>query len=732
MGKETWEVVGDDITDLEPFEESPLYERALKRKVQRVDEYGWLVAGDRKLDDAYPDYLVTLAPGQGKRNYECACYRHLGGDVRERRMCSHVMAVRIYRREHDELWVEPVLEDPPESTDTKLEVPQRRPREVKPFQLIEGEGTAPRGEAAGSVEHTPPKLSEVSGVFGYATGTLDTISQNPQHARLGKPEIPEKFEAFREHQWKAIVEILEHFEAGAKVVMLSAPTGSGKTLIGETVQRLLPDNHLYCCTTKTLQDQITHDSPYSVVMKGRINYSTQQRGDVTCDECTGSPELGYSDCEWCDDRNSCPYFIAKDEASRARFPILNMAYFLGETSNHNSLFIGRGLVVIDEADTLENQLMGDISVTISEQLRKWLGVRTLPKRTKPDDWVRWLEDEVRPSIEQNHAKVKSESRTLYGSNPKKIKQLRRLERLYDKISPLVRDYGSQLSNGWVMTGYTKSGGGDVTFKPISVANHAEEALWGRGKQFLLMTATLISPEQTAIDLGLEDDEWEVVHIDSTFPPENRPVIVDPVARMTMKTKDEAWPKMVERIDELLDENPGVRVLVHTVSYALTEHIFYNSKSGRLLTYRNADEREATLERFLETPDAVLLAPSFDRGVDLPEEACEIIIIAKVPYPYLGDKQIAAKLYSKGGKTWYAVQTIRAIVQMCGRGMRSKDDWCDTYILDAQFKKLWRDHKRLFPQWFREAVAMSQTDPKYAHLIDAADERRSTRQATREF
>jgi Rad3-related DNA helicase len=151
-----------------------------------------------------------------------------------------------------------------------------------------------------------------------------------------------------------------------------------------------------------------------------------------------------------------------------------------------------------------------------------------------------------------------------------------------------------------------------------------------------------------------------------------------------------------------------------------------------LTYRNAGEREATLERFLTTPDAVLLAPSFERGVDLPEEACEIIIIAKVPYPYLGDKQIAAKLYSKGGKTWYAVQTIRAIVQMCGRGMRSTDDWCDTYILDAQFKKLWRDHGRLFPQWFREAVALSQTDPKYAHLIDAAEERKSNRQATREF
>ena len=731
MGKGTWEVVDDDG----PRKETPLEKRAKKRTVERISKITWKVHGDAKLNDAYPEYLVTLPEGEGKRNYVCDCYKHGHGDSRRRKMCSHVMAVQMFRKTDNVRWDDPIgdLLETEESLpfnveSTKLEVPKRRPR----LELIEGDGeTAPRGEAAGPGQ-SEPTLREVSGVFGHSSGTLNEIAEDPQHDALGSPPIPEKFSEFRPHQWDAIIEILEHFENGVKVVMLSAPTGSGKTLIGEAVQRLMPSSNLYCCTTKTLQDQITHDFPYSVVMKGRSNYRTQHRADVSCEECTGESDAGYRNCDWCDGRDTCPYFIAKSEAASARFPILNMAYFLGETRNETSLFINRGVVVIDEADTLEDQLMGQIEVTIGERTRKSLGIRTLPQKTKPDDWVRWLEEEVRPAIGRKRTEVSSTTRTLYGADPKKLKQLVRLDRLRDKIRPLLKNNGEQISEGWVMTGYNKQGGGDVTFKPISVADHAEAALWERGRQFLLMTATLISPEQTALDLGLEDDEWEVVHIDSTFPPENRPVIVDPVARMTMKTKDEAWPKMVEKIDELLDENPGVRVLVHTVSYALTEHIFYNSKSGRLLTYRNAGEREETLERFLNTPDAVLLAPSFERGVDLPEEACEIIIIAKVAYPYLGDKQIAAKLYSKGGQNWYAVQTIRAIVQMCGRGMRAQDDWCDTYILDSQFKKLWRDHRRLFPKWFREAVAMSQTDPKYAHLIDAAEERRAGRQATREF
>jgi Rad3-related DNA helicase len=57
-----------------------------------------------------------------------------------------------------------------------------------------------------------------------------------------------------------------------------------------------------------------------------------------------------------------------------------------------------------------------------------------------------------------------------------------------------------------------------------------------------------------------------------------------------------------------------------------------------------------------------------------------------------------------GRTWYAVQTIRDIVQMTGRAVRHEDDWAVTYIFDRSFgKNLWSKWKRLFPEWWREAV-----------------------------
>ena len=204
------------------------------------------------------------------------------------------------------------------------------------------------------------------------------------------------------------------------------------------------------------------------------------------------------------------------------------------------------------------------------------------------------------------------------------------------------------------------------------------------------------------------------------------MIVDPVAAVTMKNKERAYPKLIKRMDEIADENPGVRILVHTVSYELTKHLHNNMVSKRIMAYWNSGEREEVLERFLGIRDAILLAPSFDRGIDLPEEDCQVIVIAKLPYPYLGDKQINARLYSPGGQSWYSVKTIRAIVQMTGRGMRSRDDWCDSYILDSSFRRLYRDNKTLFPKWWREALVPSKTDPKYKKLVGAAKKRREAR------
>ena len=128
----------------------------------------------------------------------------------------------------------------------------------------------------------------------------------------------------------------------------------------------------------------------------------------------------------------------------------------------------------------------------------------------------------------------------------------------------------------------------------------------------------------------------------------------------------------------------------------------------VLWYFEADERQRALDGFTRAGDEngkrVLVAPSLDRGVDLPGELCDAVIVAKLPYPSLGDKQVAARLYENGGRVWYAVQVARSLLQMTGRGVRSEDDQCDTYILDKEFETWWRSSGRdLMPRWWKEAL-----------------------------
>jgi len=96
----------------------------------------------------------------------------------------------------------------------------------------------------------------------------------------------------------------------------------------------------------------------------------------------------------------------------------------------------------------------------------------------------------------------------------------------------------------------------------------------------------------------------------------------------------------------------------------------------------------------------------DRGVDLPEEQCRVVIIAKMPYPDLGDPQTNKRVHaSVDGSNWYAHKTISSVIQMSGRAVRSESDYAETHILDRQFGKLYSEHRMMFPAWFREAVIM---------------------------
>lgn len=530
------------------------------------------------------------------------------------------------------------------------------------------------------------------------TPTLDSL-----HVP-GHDDLPDWVTDLRPHQWAAVDRVMELYRRGVKVVFLDAPTGSGKTLIGEAVRRRMAregiaKNALYVCSDRGLQDQFVADFPYAQVLKGRTNYATLTgTGDITCGDCTKAG--ADDDCNWCDPTSMCPYVVAKGRALRSPLAVLNTAYLMSE-ANGPGAFAGRGLTIIDECDVLEDVLMGFVEFRVTDRQARRLGVEAPKKGSHLPTLLKWIAEELQPAVERTRKGLAGE-RSLWG-DVKKQRELNQYTRLAGDVATVLRLADK---DNWV-----RDNDAPMALKPITVDAYGKQVLWRHSEHWLLMSATIISPEQMVESLGVEGGEgeeggWGIVSVPMTFPVENRPIVQSPVANMTKKEKDTAWPAMVDGIAKVLERHEGERVLVHAVSYELAAYLAAGLAGcgRRVVTYRNPREKDAALRTYRSAKGAVLVASSMDRGVDLKDDDCRVVIVAKVPFPYLGDPQVGKRMHLPGGQEWYAVQTVRSVVQMTGRGVRSADDWAVTYVLDGQFtSNLWKRNKRLFPGWWRDAV-----------------------------
>lgn len=212
----------------------------------------------------------------------------------------------------------------------------------------------------------------------------------------------------------------------------------------------------------------------------------------------------------------------------------------------------------------------------------------------------------------------------------------------------------------------------------------------------------LTPPQTLVH------SWASISVPSTFDPSRRPIYVHPIASMTRKEEDYARPLICQAVQKVVAKHPKDRILIHTVSYKLNKFVEDTLRQGdelfRVVSYNTSGEKQRAIDRYLAQENSILLAPSLDRGIDLPGDDCRVIVVLKIPFPSLGDKQISARMHSKGGQSWYAVKTIRSLIQMTGRGMRSQDDFVESYILDKMFlESIWRRHKNLLPKWWADAL-----------------------------
>lgn len=564
--------------------------------------------------------------------------------------------------------------------------------------------------------------------------------------------LPSWAPEWRLYQPESVEFIVDRFLSGAKFVQAQASTGAGKSLLAECVRRMLATSMIYVVSTRQLQDQLVdvrRGFPYAATLMGRRNYPTldfperfradAKWGDrITTEDCNKSTnhscercseddfEVPGLKCEFCHLANggwrNCPYEVAKMRALISELPVLNYKYWLTEI-NGPGRFSERPFVTLDEADLIENELLDMVELTFTPRQLERLRIGVPEFKTKPDSWVEWVQQTALPamigacedindlvdSLGRNPARTSSESLQVRRQARTLNRQKEKLELVAQEMpkGAWVYDYDSTPRGSQRYSrGVNGEEVGRVSFKPLHVDQFGREYLWRHANQFLLMSATLISGDQMAADLGMDDwDPANFLDVPSTFPVENRLVNVFKVARMTKSREAESWPVMAAMVDHILSTyHLNDRVLVHTVSYRwadyLTDYLSQRQPAARLLRYRNADERIEVLDRFKRVPRSVLIAPSMERGVSLEDDQCRAVIVTKVPAPYLGDKRVSGRLNEPNkraeGESWYATQTIRSLVQSTGRHVRSETDFGTSWILDGEFDRLYRSYEGWFP------------------------------------
>lgn len=227
---------------------------------------------------------------------------------------------------------------------------------------------------------------------------------------------------------------------------------------------------------------------------------------------------------------------------------------------------------------------------------------------------------------------------------------------------------------------------------------------------IMMSATIGGYEAFCENIGLKylqmGDDEEIIYkqIPSTFDFSKSPIHFLNRYKMSYAEKENSFRMLKPIIYKICNQFEGKRGMIQTGSYANAKELYDNAPRDlqrRMLLYNNAKEKTTQITIHQMSKDTILIGPTLVEGIDLPGDQCRFIVILKVPFPTIVDDYVKAKI--KLFPLWYNSVTSNVIIQGIGRGVRSKDDYCTTYILDACFLALYNSTRNQYPEELQKRI-----------------------------
>ncbi len=545
-------------------------------------------------------------------------------------------------------------------------------------------------------------------------------------SRTVNPErIFEEFPApsYRGTQEQALRDIRDAFEAGNDVVLVRAPTGSGKSLLARAVAgcaRKIDDadpsdaTGAYYTTPQVSQlDDVAADDLLSDlnVIRGKSNYSCilPDERNTPVNQAPCVRERGYD----CSVKHRCPYFSDRAIASNRDIAAMTLAYFMQTAGSE--VFRTRDVVVIDEAHGLAQWAEMYATIQLGPRTVPFWDDLRVPEIDSLDRAVRYAENLAQICGRRKDDLLAQDSLSL-----SEVRERDRLQELIGELDWFVSDYRDPESpTTWLVDQSEPSSarvesradgdepaGGPLTIKPMSPEKYLKHTVWDRGNKFALLSATILNKDAFCRQVGLNPENVALVDVEHTFPVENRPLYDVTQGKMTYEHRSETTPKIARTIVRLMQHHPDEKGLVHAHSYDIQERLadmLSDFGVGDRVRTHDRDGRDAALDAWKASDDPdVFLSVKMEEALDLKGDLCRWQVLCKAPFLNTGDSRVAHRL-EEGQWAWYYRTALRTIIQGCGRVVRAPDDYGATYLADSSLLDLFERARTDMPDWFEEQV-----------------------------
>lgn len=513
--------------------------------------------------------------------------------------------------------------------------------------------------------------------------------------------------------------IQQAFDEGYKYVVCCAPTGSGKSFISKTLSSIarspsdefkelintyaaykqshtggytfkdecekeLPFGAFALTITKTLQDQYKELFQDADILKGKTNYQCAVDENFSAETAPCIFVKGMKEDCW--EKNKCPYYNARNKALLSDFATLNYNMFFSLPEHLKR----KEFLICDEASELEDQLVKQFSCSVKfDFLKKHeIAIQPFPSQNYSgiNRWLNTLVLRVSDRVEELKEEIQSEKTKITKNN--KTNDLISLRTFHSKLALMI--------DTWSECEYIFEPSIEgVMFTPLHV-NNLSKYIFNFGEKVILMSATIIDHANFCKTLGIT--KYKYIEVDSSFNSNNAPIYANTKIKLSFSNLKQNLPKIKKQILDICEHHKHEKGLIHTHTNAITAFLKAQLHDERYLFREPGVDNETLLSIHYNTTDpTVLISPSMSYGVDLKDDLARFQIIIKAPFLPMKDKRIERLM--KSDPHWYINKMLSAVIQSCGRGIRTSDDYCVTYILDGNIIEKIIENKSKLPKYF---------------------------------